>query len=189
MIASIHLWHVSKYQLNQVILNSLFTRFSYQVFLQEMRSLSLLYWLEKFYVPIGITKLLSLWGCFCFSLVFFWCVYITISLLICQCFFAYFFIYFCFILLLYVVFLYFLLIIVIIQNICLYNKKGSFLQKSKWVFKKGFLQDVRHNLWEILSGWGRRSRLRQPNSGETYRKVGRTDCGNDFSDALQYSEN
>ena len=25
--------------------------------------------------------------------------------------------------------------------------------------------------------------------GETYRKVGRTDCGNDFSDALQYSEN
>lgn len=46
----------------------------------------------------------------------------------------------------------FLLIIIIIQNICLYNKKGSFLQKSKWVFKKGFLQDIRHDLWEILSG-------------------------------------
>ena len=32
------------------------------------------------------------------------------------------------------------------------NKKGSFLQKAKWVFKKGFLQDIRHDLWEILSG-------------------------------------
>ena len=40
----------------------------YQVFLQEMRFLSLLYWLERFYVPIGITKLLSLWSCFSFLL-------------------------------------------------------------------------------------------------------------------------
>ena len=61
----------------------------------------------------------------------------------------YFLFYFCFILALHVVFLCFLLIIVIIQNICLYNKKDSFLQKAKWVFKKGFLQDIRHDLWEI----------------------------------------
>ena len=33
-----------------------------------MRFLSLLYWLERFYVPIGITKLLSLWSCFSFLL-------------------------------------------------------------------------------------------------------------------------
>ena len=46
----------------------------------------------------------------------------------------------------------FIFYIVIIQNICLYNKKDSFLQKAKWVFKKGFLQDIRHDLWEILSG-------------------------------------
>jgi len=52
------------------------------------------------------------------------------------------------------------------------------------VFGKGFLQDVRHNLWEILSGGGRRSGLRQPNSGKIYRKVGRTDCGNAFSNTL-----
>ena len=81
---------------------------------------------------------------------FFWWAYITISDLICQYFFVYFLFYFCFILALYVVFLCFLLIIVIIQNICLYNKKDSFLQKAKWVFKKGFLQDIRHDLWEIL---------------------------------------
>ena len=111
---------------------------------------------------------------------FFWWVYITISDLICQYFFVYFLFYFCFILALYVVFLCFLLIIVIIQNICLYNKKGSFLQKSKWVFKKGFLQDIRHDLWEILSGWGYHSGLRQPNSDKIYRKVGRADCGNAF---------
>ena len=111
---------------------------------------------------------------------FFWWAYITISGLICQYFFVYFLFYFCFILALYVVFLCFLLIIVIIQNICLYNKKGSFLQKSKWVFKKGFLQDIRHDLWEILSGWGYHSGLRQPNSGKIYRKVGRADCGNAF---------
>lgn len=158
-----------------MILYFLFTRFSYQVFLQEMRFLSLLYWLERFYVPIGITKLLSLWSCF-----FFWWSYITISDLICQYFFVYFLFYFCFILALHVVFLCFLLIIIIIQNICLYNKKGSFLQKSKWVFKKGFLQDIRHDLWEILSGWGYHSGLRQPNSGKIYRKVGRADCGNAF---------
>jgi len=29
------------------------------------------------------------------------------------------------------------------------------------VSEKGFLQDVRHNLWDILPGWGRRSGLRQ----------------------------
>jgi len=53
------------------------------------------------------------------------------------------------------------------------------------VFEKGFLQDVRHNLWEISLGWGRRSGMhRQPNSGEIYRKVGRADCGNDFSNTL-----
>ena len=52
------------------------------------------------------------------------------------------------------------------------------------MFEKGFPQDVRHNLWEILSGGGRRSGLRQLNSGEIYRKVGRADCENDFSNAL-----
>ena len=52
------------------------------------------------------------------------------------------------------------------------------------MFEKGFLQDVRHNLWEILSGRGRRSGLRQLNSGKIYRKVGRADCGNDFSNRL-----
>ena len=30
----------------------------------------------------------------------------------------------------------------------------------------------------------RRSGLRQPNSGEIYCKVGRADCGNDFSNML-----
>lgn len=115
---------------------------------------------------------------------FFWWAYITISDLICQYFFVYFLFYFCFILVLYVVFLCFLLIIVIIQNICLYNKKGSFLQKSKWVFKKGFLQDIRHDLWEILSGWGYHSGLWQPNSEKIYRKAGRADCGNAFLNTL-----
>ena len=52
------------------------------------------------------------------------------------------------------------------------------------MFEKGLLQDVHHNLWEILSGGGRRSRLRQPNSGKIYRKVGRTHCGNDFLNTL-----
>jgi len=52
------------------------------------------------------------------------------------------------------------------------------------VSEKGFLQDVRHNLWDIVPGWGCRSGLRQPNSGEISRKVGRADCGNDFSDTL-----
>ena len=145
-----------------MILYFLFTRFSYQVFLQEMRFLSLLYWLERFYVPIGITKLLCLWRCFSFLLM---SLYYHLQ--------SYFSIRFS-------VFLCFLLIIIIIQNICLYNKKGSFLQKSKWVFKKGFLQDIRHDLWEILSGWGYHSGLRQPNSGKIYRKVGRADCGNAF---------
>ena len=51
--------------------------------------------------------------------------------------------------------------------------------------EKGFLQDVRHNLWEILPGWGRRSGLRQLNSGEISHKVGRADCGNDFLDTLK----
>ena len=37
---------------------------------------------------------------------------------------------------------------------------------------------------EDSSEWGRRSGLRQPNEGEIFRKVGRTDCGNDFSDTL-----
>ena len=45
------------------------------------------------------------------------------------------------------------------------------------VFEKGFLQDVRHNLRAILFGCGRRSGLRQLNSGEIYRKVGRADWG------------
>ena len=47
---------------------------------------------------------------------------------------------------------------------------------------------MRHNLWEILSGWGRRSGLRQLNSGKIYRKVGRADCRNDFSNTLWYAE-
>ena len=123
------------------------------------------------------------------KLFFFWWAYITISDLICQYFFVYFLFYFCFILVLRVVFLCFLLIIVIIQNICLYNKKGSFLQKSKWVFKKGFLQDIRHDLWEILSGWGYHSGLWQPNSEKIYRKAGRADWGNDFSDRLWHPRN
>ena len=154
MIASIYLGYVSKYQLNQVILNSLFTRFSYQVFLQEMRSLSLLYWLEKFYVPIGITKLLSLWGCFGFSLVFFWCVYITISLLICQCFFAYFFIYFCFILLFYVVFLCILSIIIIIQNIyriTSYRNHPSSMQKTGHSLRRK--NDLPHSISIFYCNW------------------------------------
>jgi len=52
------------------------------------------------------------------------------------------------------------------------------------VLEKDFLQDMRHNLREILSGGGRRSGLWQPNSGKIYRKVGRTDCGNAFSNTL-----
>lgn len=52
------------------------------------------------------------------------------------------------------------------------------------VFRKCVPQDVRHNLWEISSGWGCCSGLRQPNSGEIYHKVGRANCGNDFSNRL-----
>lgn len=48
--------------------------------------------------------------------------------------------------------------------------------------EKYFLQDICHNLWEILSEWGRRSGLRQLNEGKIYRKVGHVDCRNDFSD-------
>ena len=56
------------------------------------------------------------------------------------------------------------------------------------MFEKGFLQDVRHNLWEILSGCGRRSELRRPNSDEIYRKVRRADWENDFSNMLWSSQ-
>ena len=56
------------------------------------------------------------------------------------------------------------------------------------VSEKGFLQDVRHNLWDILPGRGRRSGLRQLNLGEISRKEGRADCGNDFSDTLRDTE-
>ena len=56
------------------------------------------------------------------------------------------------------------------------------------MFEKDFLQDVRHNLWEILSGCGRRSELRRPNSDEIYRKVRRADCENDFSNMLWSSQ-
>ena len=41
------------------------------------------------------------------------------------------------------------------------------------MFEKGFLQDVRHNLWEILPEWGHHSGLRQPNSGKIYCKMER----------------
>ena len=34
---------------------------------------------------------------------------------------------------------------------------------------------------------GRRSGLRRPNSDKIYRKAGRADCGNDFSNMLQAS--
>ena len=57
-------------------------------------------------------------------------------------------------------------------------------QGLPWFVKKVFLQDVRHNLREILHRWGRRSGLRQPNLSKRYRKVGRADCGNDFSSTL-----
>ena len=39
------------------------------------------------------------------------------------------------------------------------------------MFEKCFLQDVRHNLREILSERGRRSGLRRPKEGKIYRKV------------------
>ena len=65
------------------------------------------------------------------------------------------------------------------SHLC-FNQIKAFLSVSE----KCFPQDICHNLWEILPGWGRRSRLRQPNSGKIYRKVGRADCGNDFSDTL-----
>ena len=144
-----------------MILYFLFTRFSYQVFLQEMRFLSLLYWLERFYVPIGITKLLSLWSCFSFLLMsLYYHLWSYLSILF-RVFFVLFLFYFgasrC--------------ISVFFTNYCNY---------SEYLFIKGFLQDIRHDLWEILSGWGYHSGLRQPNSGKIYRKVGRADCGNAF---------
>ena len=60
----------------------------------------------------------------------------------------------------------------------------EFLLKTCWsVSEKGFLQDVRHDLWEISARMqGAVADLRQLNSGKIYRKVGRADCGNDFSD-------
>lgn len=133
--------------MNQVILYFLFTRFSYQVFLQEMRFLSLLYWLERFYVPIGITKLLSLWSCFSFllmSLYYHLRSYLSILFRIFFVLFLFYFTYSC-------------CISVFFTNYCIYSdyfiyitRKALFLQQSKWVFKKGFLQDIRHNLWEIF---------------------------------------
>ena len=48
------------------------------------------------------------------------------------------------------------------------------------VFGKGFLQDVRHNLWEISPEFGCRSELRQPNSDKIYCKIWHADCKNDF---------
>ena len=50
--------------------------------------------------------------------------------------------------------------------------------------EKGFLQDVRHNFVGYFARMRARSGLRQLNSGEISRKVGRVDCGNDFSDTL-----
>ena len=50
--------------------------------------------------------------------------------------------------------------------------------------EKGFLQDVRHNFVGYFARMRARSGLRQLNSGEISRKVGRADCGNDFSDTL-----
>ena len=52
-----------------------------------------------------------------------------------------------------------------------------FMRVFQSVLQKSFLQDVRHNLWEILPGWKRCSGLRQLNSGKIYRKVGRADWG------------
>ena len=54
-----------------------------------------------------------------------------------------------------------------------------FMRVFQSVLQKSFLQDVRHNLWEILPGFSCRSGLRQLNPGEIYRKVGRTDCENE----------
>ena len=90
----------------------------------------------------------------CFSLVFFWCVYITISLLICQCFFAYFFIYFCFILLFYVVFLCILSIIMIIQNIyriTSYRNHPSSMQKTGHSLRRK--NDLPHSISIFYCNW------------------------------------
>ena len=54
--------------------------------------------------------------------------------------------------------------------------------------EKCFLQDVRHNLWKILPGWGHRSGLWQLNSSKIYCKVGRADCGNAFSNTLWHTK-
>ena len=56
------------------------------------------------------------------------------------------------------------------------------------VSEKGFLQDVRHNFVGYCARMRARSGLRQLNSGEISRKVGRADCGNDFSDTLRDTE-
>ena len=50
--------------------------------------------------------------------------------------------------------------------------------------KKAFCKMCVTICGRFRSDEGRRSGLRQPNSGEIYRKVGRADCGNDFSNTL-----
>ena len=54
------------------------------------------------------------------------------------------------------------------------------------IFEKGFLQDVRHNLWENWPGSGHHSGLRQLNPGKIYRKVSLWLLLLHFSQLLQY---
>ena len=116
-----------------MILYFLFTQFSYQVFLQEMRFLSLLYWLERFYVPIGITKLLSLWNCFSFLLMSLYYHPFSYLSILFRIFFVLFLFYF----------VYMYCISVFFTNYCNYSdysfyttRTAPFFYKSKWVFKK-----------------------------------------------------
>ena len=56
------------------------------------------------------------------------------------------------------------------------------------MFEKGFLQDVRHDLWEILSGWGRRSRSKTTEFGRNIPQSGTCRLGNNFSNMLWSSQ-
>ena len=59
-----------------------------------------------------------------------------------------------------------------------------YYNKTRTCLKKAFCKMCVTICERFRSDGGRRSGLRQPNSGEISRKVGRADCGNDFSNTL-----
>ena len=56
------------------------------------------------------------------------------------------------------------------------DRENDFFDAFQNVFEKGFLQDVRHNLWVSQPGWGCCSVLQHPTTGKIYCKLGCADC-------------